>query len=186
MQSVYYYHQYYIWFVLQYISPNESVQHLEISFAWYQKTGLRVLSHNHILSLASSALQHPSVLRPRHANCSLLSVPIERGACAQAACMRRDKPSHGADSLWASSDRQHIVRVGWEWSLIQSEKWHNNEINTNTVASLTPCGEGQQSRTCFHFLLALTATMFFWHTRAHVYSTCCSLVRSSARGPFAL
>lgn len=89
-------------------------------------------------------------------------------------------------TLWASSDRREHGG-GWEWSLIQSKtkKWHKNEINKNTVASLTPCGERQQSRTCFHFLLALTATMFFWRTR-HVYSTCCSLVRSSARGPFAL
>ncbi len=101
-----------------------------------------------------------------------------------------DKPSHEAVSLWA---RQHIAAT-WRW--LQNRvhytktKWHNNEINTNTVDSLKPCGKKQQSPTCFHFVLAQTVTMFFLHTLAHgvkiFYSAGCSLVRSSVRGPFAL
>lgn len=101
-----------------------------------------------------------------------------------------DKPNHEANSLWA---RRHIAGA-WTW--LQNRvhytktKWHNNEINKNTVASLKPCGKRQQSPTCFLSVLALSVTMFSLHTRAHgvkiFYSTGCSLVRSSARGTFAL
>lgn len=118
----------------------------------------------------------------------------KNGACTPG-CLHGggDKPSHEADSTWARSGRQHIAGTWrWlEWSLSHTKtKWHNDEINKNTVDSLKPCGKRQQSPTCFHFVLALTVTMFFWRTQAHVvnilYSTGCSLVRSSARGAFAL
>ena len=115
---------------------------------------------------------------------------LEHIACTQAVCTRgisqvmrltRCKPGS------MSQEREG----GWKWSLIHAKtKWHNDEINKNTAASLKPCGKRQQSPTCFHFVLARTGTMLFWCTQANVlkllYSTGCSLGGSSARGPFAL
>lgn len=119
----------------------------------------------------------------------------KHGACARAARMRGISPvmrlTRCVSQERPAGSTSQERGGGWKWSLIHTKtKWHNDEINTNTVASLKPCGKRQQSPTCFHFVLTLTVTMSFWRTRAHVvkilYSAGCSVDRSSARGPFAL
>lgn len=118
---------------------NFSAQHILSSDACYHTTSLRVLSHNHILSLDSTALQHLSALRPQHANVLPLRVSNKHAACTQPACMRGISPVMSL-SCWepvvAGSTFQERGG-GWKSTLIHANsKWHNDEINKNTVVSL--------------------------------------------------
>lgn len=126
-----------------------------MSCTCYQTTSLRVLSHNHILYLVSCALQHLLVLKPLCANCLLVSENMG----PVSGCMHEgDKPCHGAENVWARSKQAAKTWRWLEWSLSHTEpKWHNDEININTVASLKRCGKRQQSPSCFSVVCALTA-----------------------------